>query len=467
MLKKILNNKNLYIIIIIIWSILSITNGSLWGDEICRIEGAIINNFNATWKATLLYAQPGYLLYLYLWDIIFMNTKIEFLLRLSNIPFVIISIVYSLKIIKHEKFPLLTILTFYLNPLFTYYMNEITPYIFVYSMSLAYLYYVLFTEDFNSKKNITKINIVYLIGVFFHFMFGFIIIIYILKLLFELRKKEINLKNHVSILLIFCIFYIPLLITYLLNLGGVHTGFGIKNIAYIVYAFLGMGGLGLSRNDLRAGNFQNLSISMIILLIVMTIILLGLLYSFLRLNKKDKKKLIDKNKEYLAYIVVPLLLMFIASYIIKFGMWERHCYFLYPLIILIFINFNLKVTNKQKSIFLSCFLILMLISAINIRFNYYYWHDDYKGILEYIKKNDTNTIVSNVSSNKVYNYELLSKYEYNEDIKTKKDIENLLNNNNIVILFEKNTDKKLYKSLDNNFVINSKYNSFKIIEGKN
>ena len=45
----------------------------------------------------------------------------------------------------------------------------------------------------------------------------------------------------------------------MINLVHVTTGFGIKNIAYVLYGFVGMSGIGLSRNDLRALNFSKIT----------------------------------------------------------------------------------------------------------------------------------------------------------------------------------------------------------------
>lgn len=154
-------------------------------------------------------------------------------------------------------------------------MDEATPYIIIYTLSLAYTYYVFFNDDFNSIKNIVVINLIYLLGVLVHFIFGFIIIPYIVMYLINNYKERKMIFKHIKILLLFSIIYVPLLIIYLLNLAhGNATGYGIKNIAYIDYAFLGMVGLALSRNDLRALNFQKITNSQIVLLVLMVIVLI-------------------------------------------------------------------------------------------------------------------------------------------------------------------------------------------------
>ena len=169
-------NKMIFISCIIFFiAILSISNTGMWYDEICRVFDPITGNLANTIKTSLSFAQPGYMLFMHLWERITFGTQIEFFIRCSNLVFVPIAIFYAYKIAKAKKWSLWTILLFFIHPIFVYYMNEATPYIIVYALSLAYTYYVFFSEDFNSTKNIFIINLIYLLGVFVHFMFGFII----------------------------------------------------------------------------------------------------------------------------------------------------------------------------------------------------------------------------------------------------------------------------------------------------
>ncbi len=466
-MKKKKNFKLIFIIIIIFMiSIISITNGGMWGDEIVRVFDPISGNLLNTIKTSLGYAQPGYMLYMFLWERLTFSSMNELIIRCSNLLFIPITIFYVYKIVKAKNWNLWFMLLFFIHPMFVYYMNEATPYIIVYTLSLAFIYHVFIVDDFNSVSNIIKINLIYLIGVFVHFIFGFIIIPYIVKCLLEnYRNKEIILK-HIKILLIFSILYAPLLILYIINLKSTTTGFGLKNIAYVLYGFLGMAGIGLSRNNLRALDFNNISINHIISLFIMTIACIGLLYFAL----KNIKNILRDEKKYLICLAIYFIVIFGVAFVIHFGVWERHCFTIFPLFMIIFIDILNKISkNKNCLLFISIYLIMLIFSSINIRFNYYYQCDDYKGIYEYVKENNLSNIMSNYNT-KIYSInDLTKKNIYLDDSYSDNDIINQFKKSKktTLILFEKNSSKYLYNYFKNeDYIINNNYNSFKIITHK-
>lgn len=79
---------------------MSITNGSLWGDELYRVVDSISGDLYATMKTATGYAQPGYMLYMLLWTHI--TGSSEFILRCSNIPFAVIAMIYVYKIVDSK-----------------------------------------------------------------------------------------------------------------------------------------------------------------------------------------------------------------------------------------------------------------------------------------------------------------------------------------------------------------------------
>lgn len=469
-MKDILKNDKIKMIIItcvtLLISIISITNGSMWGDEICRVLSPINGDFLKTIKTSLGYAQPGYMLFMFLWERITFSSSVEFVIRCSNLVFVPVAILFAYRIVKAKKWSLWTILLFFAHPMFVYYMNEATPYIIVYALSLAYTYYVFFSKDFNSKENIIKINLIYLLGVFTHFIFGFIIIIYITKCLIENYKNKENLIKHFKILCLFSILYVPLLIVYLLCLIHTITGFGIKNIAYVLYGFLGMAGIGLSRNDLRALNFNKITNIQIASLALMMISLLGLLFFIL----KKVRNIINNEKKYLVCILTYFLVIFAVSLVINFGVWERHCFSAFPLfmIILIDVLYYIKDNYKFSKIFIVLYIVMLLVSSFNIRFNYYYMCDDYKGIYNYLKDNKSNsTYIVNYNISIYSLKDVLGEDYYDATELSDDEIIDLFTNNKfILVLFEKDSSEKLYNYFDNNkeYKINDSFNSFKIIE---
>ena len=465
MMKKI-NKKMLAIsLLIIAISILSITNGSMWFDEICRVVDAIEGSLSNTIKTGLSFAQPGYLLYMYLWERITLGNSIEFIIRCSNLVFVPIAIYYAYQIVKAKKWNIWTILLFFIHPMFVYYMNEATPYIIVYSLSLAYTYYVFFSKDFNSKENILKINIIYLLGVFIHFIFGFIIIPYIVKCLFENYKNKAIIKSHIIILLLFSIIYAPLLIVYMLNLVHVTTGFGIKNIAYIIYSFIGMAGVGLSRNDLRALNFNKISNIQIILLIIMLLTCICISYLII----KNIKKIIKAEKIYLICIIIYFAIIFIIGAAIQFGAYERHCYTIFPLFLITLIDITHIILNDKNKVLFVLYIILLIYSSLNIRFNYYYRCDDYKGVYNYIKSNKENIDYLIVNYNTDI-YDISYVYDKKHILKARKDNKLMKEfekrKDATLILFEKNSSEYIFSFYDNkaSYKIDDQFNSFKIIK---
>ena len=112
---------------------------------------------------------------------------------------------------------------------------------------------------------------------------------------------------------------------------------------------------------------------------------------------------------------------------------------------------------------------MLIFSSINIRFNYYYQCDDYKGIYEYVKENNLSNIMSNYNT-KIYSInDLTKKNIYLDDSYSDNDIINQFKKSKktTLILFEKNSSKYLYNYFKNeDYIINNNYNSFKIITHK-
>ena len=140
------------------------------------------------------------------------------------------------------------------------------------------------------------------------------------------------------------------------------------------------------------------------------------------------------------------------------------------MIVLIDILYIIKENFKSSLIFIILYIVMLLISSINIRFNYYYQCDDYKGIYNYFKTSELNEskYVSNYDTS-IYNLEdILKEKYYNADKLSDNKIIKLFQEHNdyTLILFEKNSSEKLYNYFDNNkeYKINDNFNSFKIIE---
>lgn len=477
-----LNHKKIiYAGTIVLFSILCITSGSFWGDEICRVEAPIYGSFKDIWRTAKGFAQPGYLFWITLWTKL-LGTS-EYIIRCSNIPFVLIQIAFVFKIIEKKEWPMEYAFLFFLHPMFAYYMDEATPYMAVYAFALGFVYYVFFTED-QEFKNIQfarafRINLVFTIGFFIHFIFGFIYILYVVHyLLVEINDKK-KRKNHFIVVLSFVVVYIPLLLLYVDGLFSgtpTGTGFGIKNIAFIIYAFLGMSGIGLSRNDLRAGNFTNISWWNIIALglVCAALLLIAILFH------RKWKTIIKNNKVMIISCIVYFLVFLSISKLINFGVWERHCMSVFPVYVILICDIVSEIMKSDfKGIKIATMLygVLLLISIGNIRFNYYYSCDDYKGVYQEIstmmeEKEDVHVLTD--CSGEYYNFnkcvisdkqQIIDTLGYDEN-----EILNMFNenSNDVLVLFEKSSTKEFYHSFDNkaNVSVNNHYNSFKIVTHK-
>ncbi len=467
--------------LVLLLAVLSITNGSLWDDEICRVVDPISGDLKATIHTALGYAQPGYMLYMLLWTGLIGST--EFLLRCSNLIFAAIAAVYAMKVVSAKGWPVWYALVFFAHPMFIYYMDEATPYIVVYALALAFTYHVFCVGDFHSVRNIVCINVAYLLGVFMHFMFGFIIMFYFTRCILRFREKKGSMRRHIGVMLCFSPFYLGLLYLYLTRLNKTQTGFGLKSVLYIIYSFLGLQGAGLSRNDLRAGNFQNLQMWQIVFLLLFVIALVLILC----LAGRELKGFLARNREMLLSLAVFFVVICLAAKIVDLGLWERHCMTALPVCMICACDLFSCVYRRSKGGQLAIILYFALIigSCLNIRLNYYYACDDHKGAAKKITEwlADEDAIVLTTRGEDGYYPIRQSAVDPKEQIiylKQKTDeqiIEEMKeltdetgtiaaeNRKTMLVLFEKDCSRYLYTYFDSRegYKTDSSYNSYKLI----
>lgn len=460
-------------VIILIIAVVSITNGSLWGDEICRVVDPISGDLSATLKTALGFAQPGYMLFMLVWTKLVGTT--EYLLRCSNLLFAVLAMVYVFKIVRSRGWSIWWSILFFAHPMFVYYMNEATPYIMVYSLALAFVYHVFCVGEFHALSNIIWINGIFLLGVYIHFMFGFIIILYFVKCIMEMIRSRQTIFRHIKVMVCFSPFYLFLLWLYIRNLNGTHTGFGIKSVFYIIYSFLGMQGAGLSRNELRAGNFNHIQTGQIILLIAFAVALLLLFFTGI----KEITAAIKKNKDMAVAFIAYFIVIIVVSVPIGFGLWERHCMTVFPVFMIFACDiFNAYVKKKEfhKGI-LIVYFVLLCFSSYNIIFNYYYSCDDVKGVAgeirERLARDDNLIVIDTARESRYYPYkdaasdpdkQYIGMADEDEE-KILEYMETLKGQDVLLVLFEKNCSKNLYRYFDDaeGYNVNSQYNSYKLI----
>lgn len=458
-------------VFVLLLAFFSISDGSLWGDEICRVADPISGDLSATLKTAMGYAQPGYMLFMMVWSKL-IGTR-EFLLRCSNLPFVCIALLYAFRIVRSRGWRDWWVLVFFVHPMFVYYMDEATPYIIVYALSLAFIYHLYCVPCPHSVRNIVTLNAIYLLGVFIHFMFGFIIAFYFIQCFLTARKDKKLILRHAGIMACFCPAYLPLLVLYAKELlGGAGTGFGIKSILYIPYAFLGMQGVGLSRNDLRAGNFDKLQSVQIVFLLLFVVVLLFLLILFLR----NENRFFARNRELLLGTVGYFAVIFLVAGAVDMGLWERHCMAAFPVYMILVIDMfhGLLSSGKRGRVLLASYALLLCISAGNIAFNYYYSCDDYKGVTSRLaslfEQNKDLVVIDNYET-QYYSYLNAVPDPEAQILHAKNDDEliGLLDTteteNVVIVLFEKNCSRALYHRFDGEpgATVDNSFNSFKII----
>lgn len=454
----------------------SITDGSLWGDEIVRIADPIRGDLKATLRFAGSCGQPGYMLFMMLWS--WLTGSSEFILRCSNLLFVPLALYYAFKIVRSRGWSDWWVLVFFVHPIFAYYMDETTPYIILYALALALIYHVYFTASFHDLRNIIAINLIYLLGVFVHFIFGFAIMFYFVECALTARKSKKLVLRHARVMAAFCLAYLPLLVFYITNLNGGQTGFGLRCILYIPYAFLGLQGTALSRNDLRAKNFDKLQPVHVVLLVLFAIVLTAMLVLCIcRLRKRGGvRQFFTGNCELLLGLLGYFAVILPVAAVVHMGLWERHCIAAFPVYLILAIDVFHVLYDGKGRIVLAAYAALLCVSMGNIMFNYYYSCDDYQGVtsrIETLFSQHADLVVIDNYTTRYYSYldavpdperQIVHlKDETDDEIASCFDTQEA--ENVLLVLFEKNCSKQLYRHFDDDprFVVDGRYNSFKLI----
>lgn len=464
---------------IMLLAFFSITSGSMWTDEILRVQAAVQHDFPATVSFSLRCGQPGYMILEHFYVLLLGNNTGEFALRCSNLIFAAAAIYFVFKIIDAKKWPLWTSLVFFFHPMFVYYMDEVTPYILIYAIALAFIYHVFFAADFNSRKNIITINAIFLLGVVVHFVFGFVILLYFARCWLTIRRDKKLVLRHAGIMAAFCVAYLPFLYVILVHMKGTATGFSLRNLLYVVYSFLGMAGLSLSRSDLRAGNFDKLEPLHIALPVIFALVVLGLMV----LAFTSKSKFLSKNREMLIGLLSYLVVMVLAAVFARFGVWERHCMAVFPVYIILLVDLMLDLGGSRPGkILLALFFGFMLLSSANLRLDYYYACDDYQGVANEIRAamdaDDSLVLVTDRATDYYDRYYeiggmadepgqlVVDTWGMSDEDEQAIFLDYVKQGRSaMLLLFEKSCSRAAYEAFDDNpaYTVDASYNTFKIV----
>lgn len=384
-------NRKTYITILtisIIIALLSINNHSFWIDE--GFKYLVIAQTEPSSFFSLAASEKQFFFHLLGWCWSKIAGTSEFGLRCFNIPFLLIAIFYLVRIFRTRNVNPYWVLVVAIHPFIIYYLNEYSSYVGLFACSLGILYHGYFSPHVGSRKDILLSQFFLIFGYSLHFIFGFAGFLYLALICARyIEKRDIqSIKTELLAALVYSPFYISLTWTYLYHMWhGADRGWdppGIQNIAYVIYSFVGMQGLGLPRDVIRAGNFESITPVMITLLSAMTICISGLLCLHFKLAINCVRS------RTFTCSVIAWIIFGAASYVMHFHFWERHLVWFFPAIILLIVPIlisawqttKLPIINKGLVILT---LALLVTSSVRLRTCYSYQKEDYKGVLQWIQ----------------------------------------------------------------------------------
>lgn len=375
----------------LLMSALALNGGSIWDDEGYRSFFALNGDFGNMLAYSGRDKQFAFVFYEYVWLTVFPHTEIG--MRAMNIPFLLLGLAYLARMLHNRGMSPLWALVLVLHPMVWYYTNEVSPYIIMMTASLGLCFHAFFAKKPESWGNIAAMNACFLLGYACHFIFGFAYFIIAAGVLLRaLRRQPVAWGRYIVMGVAFCLCYLPLTWWYWIHMEDGQTyGWGhpgVANIAYTVYSFLGMQGMGLSRLDIRAGEWAHLTPQMLVLLAVFT----GAAAALLLLNFRPLLRLLKQR--WVAALGMCALVFYAGAYIKYFQFWERHVIMLLVLPLVLIPQFGHALVQQapslRRKLSLGLFSLLGLCwaaSSLNLAFNDYYRKDNFRGVAEYLRDN--------------------------------------------------------------------------------
>jgi uncharacterized membrane protein len=250
---------------------LAITRQSLWVDEGFTVWFASHKTIAGFFSALI--GSPGHpgdpqmLLYLvYMWAWVKVFGESEWALRAANVPFAVLLIgAISWACRRLLKAPNLWIL-FCLSPFVWFYLNEARPYVALMAFSaisiVALLAYVMYPAEYRASAPwACLIALLFACGtqIMGVFLFPSLAIVAAATVLSDARLRDHFRQDWLRPALWFSPAFAALASFYIwVSTYGINKGHGqpgLSNVAYIVYEFLGLGGLGPPRGELRSSPY--------------------------------------------------------------------------------------------------------------------------------------------------------------------------------------------------------------------
>jgi hypothetical protein len=481
------NTKNIYLFIfILICGLIPISSFSLWADEAWTLteyglQPNLASLFTSLSQSGGGDAQfPGYNLYIWGWIKIFGAT--EYSARIANLPLYFSAVLYCFLYLPRScKFKIGFIALICLSPLAWFYLNEARYIISVFSFSMFSFVSVIsyFEGDEKNKKLNTYVFFSSIVlGSAFMMLYAFYLILLAGLVYYYIREKKGNLQQLITqwkvpgiisfilLILIGCYY----LYTLLNGMGGTRLNPSFKNIVFLLYEFLGFGGIGPSRDVLRESNLIDIH-SIYFLLVMLFAFVYFVLVALFLINFKTVK---DKLSFYGIFIlIITFLIFYVFAESFQFKFLSRHLIFLY--VPFTFFIYTIFYNCIKKSPRLGLFIIIayssgILYSNYNIRFNPEYKKTNMVNAFNIVNKESKGLKVIWTEERDGFEYyavykKMLRTYDKNKFIfllnkqgdDLVKSISEYMNEERFLILI---ANKKDYKNEIKNFLI-SKY--YKII----
>jgi hypothetical protein len=371
----------------------SVRRWSLWIDE-----GQTYTIVSGSWRQMLdavfnrgdaVSGMPLYFIAEFLWCKVFGFG--EYALRSMNLVFAAISLLGASRLVRGLGLPSWGMLFLALNPVLVYYMNEARPYAALYACGMwAFVFLLEYFRDWR-RRSLLAFAFCMWIGCALHMMFAFMGVAYAAMVAFRFRDTRLRIRDHVLAWLRTVPFFLPLAFHYLrfvLNAPETNAEAPqpLAGIAQIGYYFAGFGGLGWSRNALRARQFG---------LTWRMAAETGLaLAAWLAVGVLAFRTRASRNRmaiRLLASVLAALACFIAANVILKTRFWERHVIYLLPglsLVLAMVCSGMAAGPSRAARAAVGLFLALYLLSGMNTIAMDAYQKDDYRGALRLARSFD-------------------------------------------------------------------------------
>ncbi len=394
-------------LLVLIFSIFAISGESFWIDELTTAWLAGQSSFGdllTALKSTGSEVQmPFFVLYTWLWGHIFGVT--EFSLRYSNIIWAVLGIWAMQRLLKELKCKPYAIL-FLVFPLLLFQMNEARPYVMTFALaawSITALNSIMqaFRDERQIKLSDSFIFFISIIGCLATSLLNIFILpaLGVYALWFMVGRGSLKcfvsfIKINAGLLIILSISIATLLVYYAWTMangyGGQKQPYTLTNLGFAIYEWLGFGGLGAPRNELREVGllFSIGKYGWTLLLGVMGWMLMGI-----ALLINIKRIILDVVVWRLlsAFVCGGLILILIAV-LAPASIWGRHFIFLLPFFVAVLARGFAPIEQKRVGglilIASGALIAVLLISAGRQRYLDSYKKDPFREAVAEINGNN-------------------------------------------------------------------------------